>query len=89
MWAFEEIFRGRVVLLDLVPADRVQPDLFWPELPGKRACLMEVVDQINTRYGPHKIAPAAIGRNTPWHMRRAHKSPHYTTDWNELAVVRA
>ncbi len=80
--------KAGIILLDLIPSDRFQADMFWPELPEKRARLMEVVDQINTRYGPHKIAPAAIGRNTSWHMRRTMKSPNYTTDWRELPLVR-
>jgi len=51
--------------------------------------LMAVLDDVNCRLGPDTLCYAAVGFERPWHMRREHASPHYTTRWNELPIVKA
>ncbi|MGM0826476.1 MAG: DUF4113 domain-containing protein, partial [Pseudomonadota bacterium] len=31
--------------------------------------------------------PGATGKERPWHLRCAHRSPHYMTNWDELMVA--
>lgn len=51
--------------------------------------LMRAVDDINTRWGRDTVLFAASGIERPWRMRRAMRSPRYTTAWPELPIVRA
>jgi hypothetical protein len=50
---------------------------------------MAVLDGVNHRLGPDTIRYAASGLERPWHMKREHASPRYTTRWEELPIVRA
>ncbi|HJH23131.1 MAG TPA: Y-family DNA polymerase [Paenalcaligenes hominis] len=51
--------------------------------------LMQTLDQINLRYGQNRIGPAStlVQRPAPWQMRQHFKSPNFTTDWNQLAIL--
>ena len=81
------------IILNLI-SDKptVQQSLFEDvESKGKSASLMKAVDQINTRFGNAVIRSAAAGTNNTkqaWQMRSNNKSPNYTTQWDELPVVR-
>jgi len=49
--------------------------------------LMTTIDQINNRF-PKAISLSATGINTEWQTAVEHLSQRYTTNWNELAVVK-
>jgi DNA polymerase V len=49
---------------------------------------MRATDAINARFGRGTVEFAAGGVKKEWQMRQEFRSPHYTTDWKELAVVR-
>ena len=67
----------------------VQQSLFEDiETKGKSADLMQAMDAINNRFGNAMIRSAASGTQQAWRMRSGNKSPNYTTQWNELPVVR-
>lgn len=51
--------------------------------------LMAALDAINARFGRDVLRLAACGIEQPWQMKRAAKSPSYTTSWAELPVVKA
>ena len=51
--------------------------------------LMEAVDRIQKRWGGQAIQTAAEGRSREWLTRQSRRSPRYTTDWNELPLVKA
>ncbi|GFM32741.1 Y-family DNA polymerase [Desulfovibrio subterraneus] len=53
-----------------------------------RDTLMRATDAINARFGRGTVEFAAGGVKKEWQMRQEFRSPHYTTDWKELAVVR-
>ncbi len=77
-----------VVLTNLVPAKSRQLNLFFK--PDKRQSeLMAAVDRINTRWGRHTIQHAAAGFTKPWQHRQEKKSPAYTTQWQDLPMVKA
>ncbi|MUM77117.1 DUF4113 domain-containing protein [Pseudodesulfovibrio sp. F-1] len=51
---------------------------------------MQIVDDLNARWGRDTVTFAAVGRpDAAWHMRRDMRSPRYTTAWTELPVARA
>ena len=53
--------------------------------------LMQVLTDINHKFGRHAIHLAAEGLNkyNPWKMRSTFKSPLYTTNWKDIPIVYA
>jgi DNA polymerase V len=51
--------------------------------------LMESVDHINKTMGTGKLFFCSQGMNQHWRGASEHRSPRYTTHWNELPIVRA
>jgi DNA polymerase V len=54
---------------------------------GHRAQLMQTLDQINRRF-PHSTRIAAAGFNQTWRPKAERISPRYTTDWEDLVIVK-
>jgi DNA polymerase V len=78
-----------VMLLDLSPVTQVQADLFDARDRAREAWLMQALDSLNTDYGARTVRVGNVGGEQPaWAMRQAFRSPHYTTCWRELPVVR-
>lgn len=93
--ALKQIFRAGygykkagVILSHLTSATERQPSLFAPPDREKHARLMDAVDTLNKSYGKGTLVVAAQG-TVPFHMNREHLSPRYTTDWDDLLVVKA
>jgi DNA polymerase V len=91
----EQIFRegyryqkAGVILTALVPAHQTQAHLFDQHDRERSQNLMAAIDTINREWGSGTIRYAAVGLRPAWIMRRARRSPRYTTRWEELAVVR-
>ena len=94
MQCLEQIFRvgfqykkAGVMLLDIVP-DSPQQSLFDQDNLEKPE-LMQAVDRINRRWGRQTIQLAAAGLIKPWRMTQLYRSPAYTTNWQELPIVKA
>ena len=54
--------------------------------------LMTSLDQINRRYGRGTVQLASAGlsgADRPWTMKQERMTPHYTTRWSDLGLVRA
>jgi DNA polymerase V len=81
--------KSGVMLLDLSAKRMVQNDLFEDtQTKAKSARLMRVMDQINQTWGRGSLRSGACGFEQSWSMRAEHRSPRYTTRWDELPVVR-
>jgi DNA polymerase V len=67
-----------------------QLDLFDTALPRLAASekLMAAVDKINRRF-PKGIAIAAAGFQQDWRPKAEKLSPSYTTNWQELVLIKA
>ncbi|MEW6238502.1 MAG: Y-family DNA polymerase [Candidatus Omnitrophota bacterium] len=80
-----------VLLSGLVPDNVIQTSFFDEDdesrMRGMR--LMRTVDKINARLGGGAVKFGAAGIAQEWQMRRRHRSPAYTTRWDELAVVKS
>ena len=77
-----------VNLMDLVPEGQVQTSLFANPQKTIDDVLTSVMDDLNGKYGKNKIKLAAVGtRETEWALIKAHRSPRYTTQWDELLTV--
>jgi len=73
-----------MVLGSIVQTDEFTPDLFAPAGPGRPSKLMQVVDQINARYGRATLHMGRVPADPGWQMRRELLSRGYTTRWGEL-----
>lgn len=80
--------KAGVMLLDLVSDTHIQGELFPvdPAIEHQRR-LMAVVDAINRRFGRETIHFLVEGIAQPWRMQQRHRSPRYTTHWDELPTV--
>lgn len=81
--------KAGVVLGELTTDAYEQLELFAapppaPEDRRQARTVMAAVDQINARFGRDTLRLAASGIERPWGMRQAHRSPRYTTRWDEL-----
>ncbi len=77
------------MLADFTPASMQQGDLFAAQQQSPRSeALMQVIDKINQgRLG--RVYLAARGCDTlEWMMKREQLSPRYTTELDELPVVK-
>jgi DNA polymerase V len=95
LWLLKQVYKpdvyyqkAGVMLMDLVPKDGRQSDLFgYSRGDAKASLLMGAVDSINKKYSRGTIRLASEGVQKTWAMRRSFKSPNYTGDWNELPRV--
>jgi DNA polymerase V len=78
-----------VMLGGLQPRAGLTESLFARYDRSRSEQLMATLDNINHRLGPDTLRYAASGLERPWHMRREHASPCYTTRWDELPIVKA
>jgi DNA polymerase V len=89
------IIKGGVMLMDLAPNTRVQLELGIEEssTPGQTSArLMSALDTLNDRYGRGSLRIASEGvakEKRQWAMRQERRTPHYTTNWADIPIVRA
>ncbi|SFT54904.1 Y-family DNA polymerase [Halomonas saccharevitans] len=84
--------KGGVMLLDLVDANREQLSLLdTPEREAQRERdhkLMAALDELNGKMGKGTVRLGVPRQNAAWHLRCAHRTPRWTTQWIELPKVR-
>ncbi len=84
-----EFKRAGIILCGILPREGKQIGLFDDtEIISKKESIIQAADSINKKYGREKIRSCAFGHNNSWVMRRAFKSPDYTTKWDELRVIK-
>ncbi|WP_072824422.1 DUF4113 domain-containing protein [Modicisalibacter ilicicola] len=81
-----------VMMLDLADKKTLQHDLFDAKQGNadreRSEKLMSVVDRINREHGRNAISIGKPRKNAAWALRCQHRTPRYTTSWEELPVVR-
>ena len=80
------------MIIGILPLRVPQLDFFSTlsvEEEKKAYHVMNVIEQINQKYGRQTIHLAAEGVKKTWSMKRQIRSPCYTTRWSELPVVYA
>ena len=88
---YEEGYRFQksgIGLIEIVDKRFVQGDIFHQGQSEKSDLVMGVIDSINRKYGKGTVLTAAEGVEKRWAMKQEHKSPAYTTRWDELPRVR-
>ena len=81
--------KAGIMLTGLVSQDCRQRNLFCAADNDTETTLMNAVDRINGRWGRNTMQFAAAGLKKTWNMRQSRKSPAYTTNWDEIPVVKA
>lgn len=80
--------RAGVILSGIVPRDRVQGHLFDSLDREKHARLMSAVDAVNAAAADPWSPTVRIASQAEKVLNHSdHRSPAYTTDWNDLPVV--
>ncbi|MBN9543503.1 MAG: DUF4113 domain-containing protein [Alphaproteobacteria bacterium] len=74
-----------IPLIDIVPGDKLQLPLIQIDKPKPK--LMNVLDEINGKFGRNTLFFAAQGINGDWQPQCTKKSPNYTTCWDDLIKV--
>jgi DNA polymerase V len=79
------------VMLTEIIAATARPRTLFDDVAAqqKSAALMTTLDRINRRMGSGTMQLLGEGVRKSWAMRRGNVSQRYTTEWNELAVVRS
>lgn len=82
--------KAGVTLMDLVPGQSQQLQLFAPEQKNaKSEKLMKLLDATNAAMGSKTLYLAAEGQNETWKFKADHKTPAYTTSWDSLPIAQA
>jgi len=79
--------KAGVSVTGLVPMDNHQLHLFDQENP-KHEPLMKSIDSINAKYKNNKVKIANQNLKHTWKMRQDRLSPKYTTNINDIIVVK-
>ena len=82
-----EYKKAGVIVTGLVPIDNHQLHLFDAENP-KHQPLMKSIDSLNAKYKNNKIRIANQDLKRTWKMRQDRLSPRYTTNINDIIVVK-
>jgi DNA polymerase V len=94
--ALEQIFKEDflyhkvgIMLTGIVPKNKSQLSLFDEEDRMKLDDLTATVDEINLKYGRGTLFYASSGIKRSWKTKAELKSPRFTTNWEELPLVKA
>ncbi len=83
-----EYKRAGIILSGLVPTEKLTKRLFDDENYQKQHKLMKAMDEINRKFGKDTVHFASVKSEGKWIMKQTRKSQRYTTNWNELLVIK-
>ncbi|GAA4946732.1 Y-family DNA polymerase [Algibacter agarivorans] len=79
--------RAGVIVMGLVPTNNHQLQMFEHENP-KHKPLMHTIDRLNEKYANYKVKLGNQDLKRTWKMRQERLSPRYTTNINDIIVVK-
>lgn len=79
--------KAGVMLMDFIPENQKQLS-FFDNASTKHESLMKAVDAINKNIGKHQLKFACQDLQRTWKMKQEKLSPRYTTNFNELLVIK-
>lgn len=80
--------KAGVTLSAIVDENSVQGNLFFEDTnPAKNKALMSTIDNVNFSMRGDMVKFASSGTTRDWKMRCEHRSPRYTTRWEEMYEV--
>ena len=91
--ALQEIFRpgcgykkAGVIATGIIPRNSIQSQLFDTTDHSRHTKIMQAIDKINAMQGHDSVIIASQGFDNI-KMRGEHRSPRYTTDWNDIPTA--
>ena len=85
-----EYKKAGVIMQGLTPENIQQGNVFLQNYePKKQQRLMTTIDKLNDKFGRNTVFWAISGLDKSWATKREKVSPRYTTNWNELPIVKA
>lgn len=79
--------KAGVMLSHIVPDSAIQGNLFVNGAKNGERKLMSMMDNINFSQRDDVLKFASSGTTRDWKMRQEHRSPRYTTRWDELFEI--
>ena len=80
--------KAGVILWNIMPATAIQQDLFDPIDRQRQAALTQAIDEINRRNGYNTVRLASQGTDIRFGLLREHLSKQFTTNINDVLVVK-
>ncbi|WP_136415932.1 Y-family DNA polymerase [Herbaspirillum sp. ST 5-3] len=88
-----QLIKAGIILLDIMPTTVRQCELDFGDIDSSStANLMATLDALNHRFGRGAVSIASAGlprSQRVWTMKQERLSPHYTTRWSDLPIVKA
>jgi DNA polymerase V len=79
-----------VMITELLPETMRQPALWSEPNREKRDWAWKTMDKLNARHGRDSVRILGAGpKEAAWKLRAEHRSPRWTTRWDELPQIRA
>ena len=75
------------MIMGLVPTAERQLSLFQNN-SDKHLAVMQSLDRVHKRFGPHRIKLANQDLKRTWKMKQEHLSQRFTTEINEIIIVK-
>lgn len=79
--------KAGVMVMDLVPENTTQTNLFFDSNDATKNALMQRVDNINAAYGKNTVIFGSQGLERAWKLRQERLSPAYTTKAKDFKWV--
>lgn len=80
--------KAGVIVMDLVPDDAIQQNLFYQEDREKLSRLMEVIDELNSGLIKNQVSLAVQGMGVrKWKLKQEYLSPCYTTQLSDVLTI--
>ena len=79
--------KAGVMIMGLIPTEKRQLSIFQNN-NNKHLTLMQSVDRIHKRFGPHRIKLANQDLNRTWKMKQKYLSHRFTTELNEIITIK-
>lgn len=81
--------KAGVLLFELVRPEDVPKDLFSVAVDPRPEALMKALDGLTDRMGRSVIGFGLPEKDAPWQARSEHRSPNWTTRWEDIPIVKA
>lgn len=80
--------KAEILLLEICQPGEYTPDLFAETQPAASQKVMQVMDQINAKWGRGTMRPGRVPVTPDWGMKREMLSPSYTTRIDQLWKIK-
>jgi DNA polymerase V len=81
--------KGGIVVTEIVPESPIQGDLFASADDPRHQAAMQAMDRVNRKFGRDTVRTATYAYGRKWRLRCEHRSPCYTTRWQDVIQVQA